>query len=159
MFQICFSSCVSIVEPPRIITHPQKLKDSIAGNPAKFTIQAIGTEPLNYYWQWKTIEKRAESREWQPCDEGWCDRTTLTIPSVQKLNEGSYCCVISNSAGSQISKVAQLSVGKDAMFKCLKSVKCVLVSTRQQKHPSFIGHLSNRWDLNSSLLSNVSVMF
>ena len=120
---------VSIVEPPRIITHPQTLKDSVAGNPAKFTIQAIGTEPLNYYWQWKTIEKSADSQEWQPCDEGWCDGTTLTIPCVQKLNEGSYCCVISNSAGSQISKVAQLSVGKDAMFKCLKSVKCVLVST------------------------------
>ena len=41
------------------------------------------------------------------------DGTTLKIPSVQKLNEGSYQCVISNYAGFQISKAAKLSVGKN----------------------------------------------
>ena len=99
-------------EPPRITNHPQKLKDVIPGKSAKFTVQATGTEPLDYNWQWKQDEKGSGSREWQPCDEGWSDGATLTIPSVQKPNEGSYRCVVSNHAGTQISKAAQLSVGK-----------------------------------------------
>ena len=132
MFQICLFSCISIVEPPQVTTHPQDIKDSVAGKPAKFTIQAIGTEPLNYKWQWQPAEKRAGSKEWQPCDEGSCDGATLTIPCVQRFNEGSYRCVTSNSAGSQISKTAQLSVGKDVAFKFyILSVKCVLVSASQ----------------------------
>ena len=124
MCQICLFSCISIVEPPRITTHPEDLKDSVAWKPARFTIQAIGTEPLNYNWQWKP----AGSKEWLSCDVGWCDGTILIIPSVQKFNEGKYRCVTSNSAGSQISKAAQLSVGKDPMFKFyIQSVKCLLV--------------------------------
>ena len=43
----------------------------------------------------------------------WCDGTTLKIPSLQKLNEGSYQCVISNCAGSQISTAAELRIGKN----------------------------------------------
>ena len=39
----------------------------------------------------------------------------LTIHSVQKANEGIYSCVISNHAGTEISKEAQLSVGKKSM--------------------------------------------
>ena len=128
MLPICVFSCISIVEPPRITTHPEDLKDSIAWKPAKFAIQAIGTEPLNYDWQWKPSEKGSGSKEWQPCDVAWSDGATLIIPSVQKFYEGKYHCVTSNSAGSQISKAAQLSVGKDAMFKFyILSVKYILV--------------------------------
>ena len=73
-----------------------------------FTVQATGTEPLNYLWQWNPA-KEGGSEEWQPCSsvEG-SNTTTLTIPSVQKSNQGSYRCVISNSAGSQTSKPAKL---------------------------------------------------
>ena len=103
-------------EPPRITTHPQKLKDAIPGNFAKFTVQATGTEPLNYIWQWKPAYKGSGSKEWKPCDEGRSGGSTLTIPSVQKPNEGSYRCIISNHAGTEISKAAQLSVGKKPMY-------------------------------------------
>ena len=123
-------SSISIVEPPRVITHPQDIKDSVAGKPVKFTIQAIGTEPLNYKWQWQPSEKGSGSKEWQPCDVAWSDGATLIIPCVQKFYEGKYRCVASNSAGSQSSKTAQLSVGKDVVFK-FYSVKCVLVSASQ----------------------------
>ena len=109
-------SSISIVEPPRVTTHPQDIKDSVAGKPVKFTIQAIGTEPLNYKWQWQAAEKRAGSKEWQPCDEGWCDGATLTIPCVQRFNEGSYRCVTSNRAGQQTSNSAKLNVGKNITF-------------------------------------------
>ena len=103
-------------EPPRITTHPQKVKDAIPGNSAKFTVQATGTEPLKYNWQWKPAEKGSGSKDWKPCDEERSDGATLTIPSVQKPNEGSYRCVISNHVGTQISKAAQLSVGKKLMY-------------------------------------------
>ena len=79
----------------------------------KLTVQATGTEPLSYHWQWKPAkEEEGRSKEWQPCDTKWSDGATLTIPIVQKSNEGSYCCVISNYAGSQTSNPAELSVGK-----------------------------------------------
>ena len=83
-----------------------------------FTVQATGTEPLRYNWQWKPTE---EEGEWQPCPAEWSDGATLTIPSVQKSNEGSYCCVVSNCAGTVISKPAQLSVGKNLYFHVGKS--------------------------------------
>ena len=97
-------------EPPRIISHPQELKYVVQGKPAKFTIQATGTEPLSYLWQWKPAKEKSE--EWQPCPAGWCDDGTLTIPSVHKFYEGSYRCIASNSAGSQTSNPAFIVVGK-----------------------------------------------
>ena len=58
------------------------------------------------------------------------DGTTLEIPSVQKLNEGSYQCVISNCAGSQISTTAKLSIGKneDINRNCMKHLVNILLS-------------------------------
>ena len=96
-----------VADPPRITTHPQELKADIQGKPAKFTIQATGTEPLSYNWQWKPA---AEEGEWQPCPTEWCNGASLTIPSVQKSNEGRYCCVVINCAGSQTSNPAKLEV-------------------------------------------------
>ena len=74
-----------------------------------FSVEATGNEPLSYKWQWKP----AESEEWQLCD---AQGSTLTIPSVQKSNEGSYCCVVSNYAGNETSNPAQLSVGKNPAY-------------------------------------------
>ena len=103
---------IHVDDPPRITIHPQGLKDAVHGEPVTFTVQAIGTEPLNYHWRWKPAAE-VGSEEWQTCDAEWCDGVTLTIPSVQQFNEGSYRCVVSNCAGTQISKAAQLKVGKD----------------------------------------------
>ena len=99
-------------EPPKITTHPQELKDAVPGKPVKFIVQATGTEPLNYQWQHKT---RDGSGEWQSCDMErfpGANSSTLTIPSVQKSNEGSYHCVISNLVGSETSVCATLTVGE-----------------------------------------------
>ena len=99
-----------VVQPPRIITHPQELKDVVQGESAKFIIEATGTDPLSYHWQCKPAEEEGGSEEWQPCPVEWSDGATLTIPSVQKSNEGSYRCVISNCVGSQTSKPTKLEV-------------------------------------------------
>ena len=103
----------NVAEPPKIITHPQELKIAFQGKPVMFTIQATGTEPLSYHWERKPKKKWSQSGKWQPCPAEWCDGATLTIPSVQKSNEGSYHCVISNDIGSQTSNAANLSVGKN----------------------------------------------
>jgi len=77
-----------------------------------FTITTTGTEPLNYQWLWKPAREEGGSEEWQLCDVEGPRTTVLSIPSVQKSNEGQYHCNISNSAGSQTSNTATLSLGK-----------------------------------------------
>ena len=105
-----------VAVPPRIITHPRELKDAVPGNPAVFTVKATGTQLLHYQWlYWKSADKDGGSKELQPCPAEWCNGTALTIPNVQKSNEGSYCCVISNCAGTETSEAARLTVGKDSI--------------------------------------------
>ena len=77
-----------------------------------FTVQATGTEPLSYQWEIKTGNVNGE---WLSCDvESFpgANSSTLTIPSVQKSNEGSYRCTVSNYAGSKTSESATLTVGE-----------------------------------------------
>jgi len=104
-----------VAERPRITSHPQGMKDAVPGESVTFTAEAIGTEPLNYQWEWKSAMD--DDSEWQLCDVErfpGADSSTLTIPSVQKSSEGSYRCVISNSAGSQTCNAAKLTVGKNS---------------------------------------------
>ena len=101
-----------VADPPRITTHPRGVKDAVPGKPVTFSIQATGTEPLNYQWECKI---GGGSGEWQSCDvESFrgANSSTLTIPSVQKSNEGSYRCIVSNCAGSETSQCATLTVGE-----------------------------------------------
>jgi len=99
-------------DPPRITSHPKPLKDDVAGKPAVFTIQVTGTKPLSYHWKHKPS---SGIEGWQVCDVErfpGADSSTLTIPSVRMLNEGSYLCTVSNCAGSDISDYATLTVGE-----------------------------------------------
>ena len=104
--------CLYTADPPCITTHPKGLKGAVPGQPVTFTVHATGTEPVNYCWLWKPAGEEGWSEEWQLCDVKWCNGNTVCVPSVQKLNEGSYQCIISNYAGFQITKAANLSIGK-----------------------------------------------
>ena len=95
-------------EPPRITFHPQELNDAVQGESVMCTIQATGTKPLSYLWQWKPVG----SEEWQLCPAEWCHDETLTIPSVQKSDKGNYRCIVSNCAGSQTSNAGFIVVGE-----------------------------------------------
>ena len=104
-------------DPPRITTHPHGVKYAVPGKPVAFSIQATGTQPLNYQWEHQIGD---ESGGWLLCDVErfpGANTSTLTIPSVQKLNEGSYCCTVSNCAGSVTSECATLTVGKNCCEK------------------------------------------
>ena len=88
------------------------MNDAVPGKPVTFKIQATGTKPLKYQWQHKTGD---ESGGWQLCDVGrfpGANSSTLTIPSVQKSDEGSFHCTVSNCAGSETSEYATLIIGE-----------------------------------------------
>ena len=111
---MCHFSCffLLVVEPPTVTSHPLELKDTVPGTPVMFTVEATGTEPLSYQWEWKSV---IDDGEWQPCDVErfpGTDSSTIVISSVQKSNEGSYRCVVSNYVGNQSSHPARLSVGE-----------------------------------------------
>ena len=101
-----------IAIPPRITAHPQELKDAVPDKFAMLTVQATGTEPLKYQWE---HELGYGSGEWQLCDVErfpGANSSTLIIPSVQKSDEGSYRCIVSNLAGWETSESATLTVGE-----------------------------------------------
>ena len=109
---------IQAARPPRITAHPQQLKDAVPGDTLTFTIQASGTEPLNYQWEIKTGEG---SGVWQPCDVErfpGANCSILIIPSVQESDEGIYHCVVSNNAGSQTSEPVNLNIGKIQIITC-----------------------------------------
>ena len=109
------------VSPVEIITQPLELSSVAPSKPVTFTVSTTGKKPLSYQWQWKPPKKEGVSEEWLPCcDVEMSDGATLTIPSVQKSNEGNYRCVIGKHSSSLISKPVQLSVGKS--LKCVPEV-------------------------------------
>ena len=120
-------------EPPKVTSQPKRLNKVVTRTAVSFTVQATGTSPLNYQWQWKPTDGGSSSKEWHPCNTKWSNGATLTISGVQKSNEGWYHCVISNCAGRVISKPVQLSVGKNIVLYILAGTKskvfCTHIST------------------------------
>ena len=112
MSATCYCFCLLVGEPPKVTSQPKSQKKVVPGTTVSFTVQATGTDPMHYQWEWKTAGEERGSEGWLLCPAEWSDGVTLTIPSVQKSNEGRYHCVISNYAGTLISKPVQLTVGK-----------------------------------------------
>ena len=114
MFALC--TFLHVADPPRVISHPQELKDVVPSKSVMFATEATGTEPLRYEWEWKPV---MGGGKWQSCYVErfpGADSSTLTIPSVQKFNEGHYRCVVSNCVGSQTTSPAKLRVGKSRQY-------------------------------------------
>ena len=85
------------------------MEDVLSGKTVAFSIQAAGTEPLDYKWQWKQFGKEGEKDGWQKLSgEG----STFQVMKVTAHDAGYYQCVVSNSAGSETSQCASLTVGK-----------------------------------------------
>lgn len=100
-------------EPPKVTNQPKSQNKVCPGIDVSFTIQATGSKPLSYLWQWKPAKEESGSEDWKRCPAEWSNGAILTIPNVQKSDEGYYCCVISNCAGEQTSCPTELSVGKN----------------------------------------------
>ena len=79
------------------------------GKAVAFSIQATGTQPLSYRWQWKQFGKEGEKGGWQNLSSEGC---TFQVKEVQTCDAGYYRCVVSNSSGRETSQLASLNVGK-----------------------------------------------
>ena len=92
------------------------LKDTVSGKPVSFTVQATGTEPLRYQWQWKPVVEGVHSGEWQNLACGGssqgADTATLMFTSIESCSEGLYRCVVTNIVGEKISKCADHIIGE-----------------------------------------------
>ena len=93
-------------DPPGITTHPNGI-NTIPNKPVTFSIQATGTEPLNYKWE----HKKGDGSDVERIPGA--NSSAHTISSVQKSNEGSYRCIVSNCVGSATSEYATLTVGEE----------------------------------------------
>ena len=96
----------SAAERPKITTHPQEF---ISGTVVSFTVQATGTQPLSYQWQWKpAVVEGVGSEEWQNLSSGGpvqgTDTATMMYSSIESCSEGLYRCVVTNTVGEEISK-------------------------------------------------------
>jgi hypothetical protein len=82
---------------PLIAMQPQD-RAAVVDNPASFSVQASGTQPLAYQWfHNSTVIPNATN-------------ASHNIANVQTADGGGYQVVITNSFGSVTSRVAQLSV-------------------------------------------------
>ena len=90
--------------------------DILPGKAVTFSVEATGAE-LNYQWQWKQFGKKGEQAKWQNLfreDNAFqVVGTELKLLGVKACNAGYYRCVVSNSAGREMSLCALLTVGKN----------------------------------------------
>ena len=103
----------SAAERLKITTHPQEF---ISGTVVSFTVQATGTEPLSYQWQWKPVVEGVGSGEWQNLSSGGpvqgTDTATMTYSSIESCSEGLYRCVVTNTVGEEISEYTNYIPGE-----------------------------------------------
>ena len=98
-------SSSSSVNPPMITAHPQNMFNVIPGTNAAFTVNATGLR-LNYTWKLGNGSTLPSDDRFVPND------ILLTIQNVQSSDVGSYCCEVSNAAGSVTSKSASLTLSE-----------------------------------------------
>jgi Leucine-rich repeat (LRR) protein len=83
--------------PPAIGTQPAS-RTNVIGTTAFFSVNATGTDPLNYQWQFNGA------------NIGGANGSSLTLDNVQASSGGNYAVVITNVAGAVTSSVAALTV-------------------------------------------------
>jgi hypothetical protein len=88
--------------PPFVTQQPQS-QTVFAGAAVSFSVQASGTQPLNYQWQLNGTNISAGTNP-------TAATATLVLPDVQTGQSGNYSVLVSNAAGSTNSAGAQLSV-------------------------------------------------
>ena len=97
---------LSILSAPKIMTDPSDVTVNV-GDKAVFSISAQGAE--SYQWQWST-----DGSTWANLTNGsfWVGNhaSTLAFTAATKYNHYYFRCVVTNSAGQDVSKAAQLTV-------------------------------------------------
>ena len=108
--RLLYPCSFSAAKPPKVMFQPVSQKDVLLGKTVAFLVKATGTQPLQYQWQWKQFGRESEKDGWQNLTS---EGSTFQVVEVKASTAGYYRCVVSNSAGSQTSQCASLTVGKD----------------------------------------------
>lgn len=96
-------SAVMAYEAPSITTQPG-IQTVTAGENAEFTVAAAGGQPLSYQWKKDGVSLSDGGRI------SGAAAAALAISNVQKADEGSYLCYVSNASGGLDSASAALTV-------------------------------------------------
>jgi endonuclease/exonuclease/phosphatase family metal-dependent hydrolase len=91
------TATLTVIVPPTIVTQPLAQAVSQGAN-ATFTVAADGTPPLAYQWQFGSTNIAGATTN------------TYTRMNAQPADAGSYCVVVTNSAGSVTSSTTTLTV-------------------------------------------------
>jgi DNA/RNA endonuclease G (NUC1) len=86
--------------PPSVTAQPASQTINV-GDGANFTVAATGTAPLSYQWRHNTAPISGNAS---------ATTATLSLTNVTTVDAGSYDCVVSNIAGSDVSHAATLTV-------------------------------------------------
>jgi alpha-tubulin suppressor-like RCC1 family protein len=82
---------------PFILVHPSN-QEMVRGGTASFSVNARGTEPVRYQWQFDNS------------DVVGSNHATLTLSDVQTSHVGNYRVIVSNEHGTSVSAGANLSL-------------------------------------------------
>lgn len=102
------TATLSVNVPPTITTQPSNTTAD-PGDPVTFTIVATGTMPLSYQWRKNGLNLLDETH------------AIYSLASAQQSDEGSYTCLVSNTAGTKLnanpeSAPATLTVNDPPVF-------------------------------------------
>lgn len=82
-----------------VLTHqPEAYVEAVKGEPLVLSIHAEGEPPLRYTWFKGTQELQ------------YCSESVLRVASAGPLDNGQYCCTVSNDYGSVLSDVVLVKV-------------------------------------------------
>ncbi len=88
---------LTIWVPPSITSQPQS-QTNFNGTDTTFSVQAAGTQPLGYQWQYNGTSMAGATT------------TSLTLSAVHTNDMGNYTVVVTNVAGTITSAVATLTI-------------------------------------------------
>jgi hypothetical protein len=92
-------AALAVVSTPVITSQPTNAI-VYAGQPATFSVEAIGPQPLSYQWQFGVNGTNIID----------ATNATLTLPNVQPADGGVYAVTVSNAYGAIVSSNALLTV-------------------------------------------------
>ena len=98
-----------IVEPPQIIEHPESLSVIHSGD---VTLEVVASGP-NLSYAWFKDGREITSDDYPNCSgiHSSCLQIKCFLPDYT----GKYSCVVSNSAGNSVSKIAELTLGNNLL--------------------------------------------
>ncbi|TXT50725.1 MAG: BNR repeat-containing protein [Limisphaerales bacterium] len=140
-FATSASATLVVNSAPAIIAHPESVA-AVAGDTVAFSVTATGTAPLAYQWRLNGTNVPGAIS------------ATLTLPSAQVTNAGTYSVVVSNLLGSVTSSNATLTVDSPPFLVGNPTSRIVTAGTQVSFSVTVLGNLpfTYQWLFNGTNL-------